>query len=1179
MSHVRWKTLQGGRSFSVSAQVFCPKCGRAQPAEAAGAGDHHRCVDCSYSFSAKGRPQHLPPQVLAGGAAALVVESREDPELPGRPRSMSNLPAPREAIPSPSLGIAPPAPGRTLAGLPFDAPPGAPPALPAGIRPPALPRSAAANLPAARESVPLPATSLANGSVVNLPAARESIALPNLPASRAAVPQPNLPVARSAAPRPGAMAGAPVALARINLGGGGEGGGGDRTPTPEVMTASSPLSALNLCGFSQGPPAALQGLDLDLSPDMDLPPTGGAAGGGRLRPNSTVLGMTVESAESPTAASLGLDLDLLGEEAPATTKGHGLFTPRYVPATAKELTGDMGLGFKLDIEGSSTIELAQRAPGIVPTSALPAIEVNSMGVLKDTIAELAPHRAQDDAPKSGSRRRPSVKVLAVVALGSLAVAAVVTMFVVPWFTKGTSPETVLAPFENQLNRDSFPSYKQASGALLQQAAIESNSDALRAQAAELLILTRVARNAPKAALTEAEQTLSQILQNPTPPEVERRARALLELAQGKPQRADPLLAGIEDSPGARVIIGLKQMAIGSPASAASTFEVAVSQQPNRLLPQFLLGKAYESAGQTKKAHAAFAKVAAANPQHLGAALGALRTQGLTESTLIEKLEKLGIAGAVDSSGAEVAAVYVLLGRTAAALGRTAIPAKAYAQALAADSSNLGAAIGLSETLLQQGRFNEALARVQGVSAEATKTTDGLFALGGAQIATHRAGEGLVLIEKAMTQEPRDPRGPFFKAWAAEEAVNPNLKTAEESYLEALKFNPKFVPASLRLAALLQRTNRAPESLKVLKAAEDAGAPAPMLQMAWGHALIVAKQPERAEDVFRKALATDPGLAPARLGLASALEAEGRVGEAKLELDELLVQSPETEGLRERLAGLALRLGEKDEAMSQYEAALASGKAGPEVQVAIGRLSLQTGNIVKAAKHLEKVVEEAPSTPGALFWLGQLREKQGELGKAIGEYRRATSYENTPEVQLAYGKVLNQAGKEDDAMVAFREAFALAEAHLEHGRILQKRAKPDKAIGDFTAAVGIDPEMVEAYLLMGNAHDSLGENDKAADSWRNAVRLQPKHTEALYKLGRLLMDRSQSKPALDYLRRASESVPEEKPWAADVFFQLGYAELQAGTKKNAGEALTKYLTLAPTDAPDRPAVEKQLERLK
>ncbi|MDX2024423.1 MAG: tetratricopeptide repeat protein [Deltaproteobacteria bacterium] len=991
--------------------------------------------------------------------------------------------------------------------------------------------------------------------------------LPNLPAPREAIPQPNLPVPRSAVQRVDSRIPAtPIALARINLG-----ASQDRERTPEP-TSASPLTPLNLGASAQGRPApALDGLDLDLSPDMDLPPT--TANGG-----ATILG--IGGVPKAAAGAPGLDLDLLSDMSDTSPSAHTRGLPDLsVPVQPGEQTIDGGLGFRLDIEGAHAQNPSSPSTTVVPSSALPAIEVNAMGVLEDAIPELSPHRAEG-GPEQTKRRRPiNLRLLGGIGAALALVTAAAIFFILPMLKRGASPDTTLAPFAAQLERDSFPSYKQAAAALLQQAAIESKGDELRAQAAELLLLARIARGAPKSAMLEAEQALSQILQTPEPTQVERRARALLEVAQGKPQRAEPLLAGIEDSVGARLIIGFKQMASGSPASAASTFEIAVSQQPGRLLPQYMLARAYEAAGQTQKANAAFTKVAAANPQHVAAALGALRTQDLKPTILLEKLERLAVLNATDASGAEIAAVHVLKGRTAAALGKTAIPNKAYAQALAADPGNVDASIALSETLLAEGRFNEALARAQSVAIEATKKLDGLFALGGAQIATHRASEGLPLIEKALPMAPRDPRGPFFKAWAAEEAVNPDLRAAEEQYAQALKLTPAFVPASLRLAALLQRTNRAADSLKILKAAENAGAPSSVLQIAWGQALIVAKQPDRAEQVFRKVLSSDPALTAARLGLASSLEAQGRVGEAKLELDELLVQSPNTDGLRERLAALSLQLGEKDEAMSQYEAALASGKAGPEVQVAIGRLALQMGNLEKAAKHLEKVVEDAPQTPGALFGLGQLREKQGELGKAIGEYRRATSYENTPEVQLAFGKVLNQAGKEDDAMVAFREAFALAEAHLEHGRVLLKRAKPDKAISDFTAAVGIDPELFEAYLLMGNAHDTLGESDKAADAWRNVVRLQPKHTEALYKLGRLLMDRSQSKQALEYLRRASADVPEDKPWAADVFFQLGFAELQAGSRKNAAEALTKYLTLAPTDAPDRPAVEKQLERLK
>lgn len=1204
---------------------------------------------------------------MAGGAAALVAGSRQDPELPGRPRSTSNLPAPREAIPSPSLGVAPPlvpphrptlsgvggdpdvpAPREAVPppnlpaaresipvpmGLPMNlpAPRGPvpmnlpapreavpPPNLPApraAVPPPDLPASRAAvpppNLPVSRQAVmpsapvslpaapglPLPpgppasspwlavvrdaappsdlpapreavglsnlpapreAVGLANlpasreaPGLANLPAPRSAVPYPNLPAPREAVANPNLPAPRSAVPRASAVPPAtPVALARLNL-------SVERTPAPDLAPANSPLAPLDLND---------PGLSFDLSPDEALP-----AGPG---PQQSAF----SSAEDP-----GLDLDLLDDitrAAPLSAAGlAAAFRTPGIPASLGLEAVDGGLGFRLDIEGAEAPSPTSPVAAIVPSSALPAIEVNAMGVLEDALPELAPHREAplpSTAPKPRTRPKPALLVAA--GAGAAALLAGVLLVLVPKLTAGPAPEAVLAPFLPQLESDTFPAYQAAATALVQQAAQESHADGLRAGAAELLLLARLGREAPKALVTEAAQHLSQILPADEPSASERRARALAELAQGKLRGVDALLAGIEDSPGARLIVGLKQLATGNPAAAAGTFEVAASQEPRRLLPPYLGAKALEAAGQAAKAHALYEKVLARNPQHLGAALGALRTAGLPPTELLEKLEKLAGANPGAASGAEVAGVLVLLGKTAAGLGRHHAAPKAFTRALAADPGNAEATIALAESLLAEGRYNDALTRVQSVAGEAVKTAEGLFTWGGALIATHRVTEGLAQVDKAVLKAPQDPRGPFFRAWAAEEAVNPDHKGALAQYQEALSRAPSFVPATLRLASLLQKSQRAPEALKVLKAAEDAGAPPTSLQLAWGQALIVAKQAHRAEDVFRKALAAEPTLAAARLGLASALEAQGRVGEAKLELDELLTQSPDTDGIHERLAGLALRLGEKDEALAHFEAALATGKAGPEVHVALGQLALDMGKLDLAASHLVKVSEESPSTPGALYSLGRLRERQGDLGKALAEYRRATGYENTPEVQLAYGRVLGAAGKEDDALVAFREAFALAEGHLEHGRLLLKRSKADQAIVDFDAAVRIDPEMWEAFLMKGNAHDVLGETDKAAEAWRQVVRLQPKNVEGLYKLGRLEMDRGQIKPALDYLRRAAAGAPQDRPWAADVYFQLGYAELQAGSKKSARDALTKYLALAPTDAPDRPAVEKQLDRL-
>jgi predicted negative regulator of RcsB-dependent stress response len=56
---------------------------------------------------------------------------------------------------------------------------------------------------------------------------------------------------------------------------------------------------------------------------------------------------------------------------------------------------------------------------------------------------------------------------------------------------------------------------------------------------------------------------------------------------------------------------------------------------------------------------------------------------------------------------------------------------------------------------------------------------------------------------------------------------------------------------LKLAALLQQQDKAEDSLAVLRAAEEAGAPPAVLQLAWGEALIVAKEPAKAEAIFQQ----------------------------------------------------------------------------------------------------------------------------------------------------------------------------------------------------------------------------------------------------------------------------------------------------------------------------------------
>ncbi len=1087
-----------------------------------------------------------PPSLDGDLGMSLLDLPDPDADLP-TPAWPRDLPAARESIPFSNLpaakvpadpyGNLPAARGATMM---FDPAAGLPSNLPAAKGPPAL-----SNLPASKGPPPRPDLAGSRGAnpAADLPMSREGFAPGNLPGSRESIPiaaglpisrdespkPSDLPAARTSIPIPGAS---PVRLGRIFP--------ASRTPEPmPVETPSSrgsPLEPLDL------------GLDLEAGLDIDAPP---------LARGETIFG-NPPSPPVPMGGLFDLQPDL------------GSMGP-----------GDSELGFTLNIEGADA--MAGDPSGTVRAqSALPAIEISTAGVLEDSLPHLMPYQqAVRDAVEKPVAARSKKPVLALAGGGLVAVAAAVYFLVLAPSGPPIPEGDTIAGQRGALTRDLYSAYDIGAKALLAAAALpRPDANDLRAEAAELLLLARIGRSGSEQLEKSAEAALAGIIAAEQPGPNERRARALLEIAKGRGQRVAALLSGIENDPRVELIVGMRHLQSGDSIKAAQTFQSVLRKTPDRALANYLAGRAFEKIGEKDKATEQYNQTVKANPDHLGAQLGLLRLAAMPPAALREKAAELIKKRADLSSAEERAAVLVFSGLAAREQGRTNEAFHEFSQALSVDPKNAAANIALGMAYLREGKFNEALVRLQAIGPALQTVSEGRFALGGATVATHRRVDGLAMIEAAAKQWPRDPRGPFFRGLAAEIDPTPNLDEAARQYQAAIDLDKTFVDASLRLASILQRRNQASEALKVLKNAEDAGAPPTLLQLAWGQALILAKQPQRAEDVFRTAIAGDDKLVTARIGLAEALREQGRVGEAKVELEEALTATPDADGLREKLGEISLALGEKEEAMRHYQSAIDGGKAALTVHVALARVAMDLGKLDVAEKLLTKLSDDAPGTPGALFAMGALREIQGNLGLALQEYRRAVQVENTPIVQLAFGKALLKGGREDDALSALRRAETLAEARLELGRIMFRRQDIERAITDLTTAVNIDPTLDEAYLLIGNAHDHMGDTNKAADAWLACIRTSPTNVEALYRMGRLKADQGKTADAIDFLRRASANVPESKAWAADVYFQLGYAELNVGSRSSARVALEKYLALAPADSPARPAIEKLLqERLR
>ncbi len=131
---------------------------------------------------------------------------------------------------------------------------------------------------------------------------------------------------------------------------------------------------------------------------------------------------------------------------------------------------------------------------------------------------------------------------------------------------------------------------------------------------------------------------------------------------------------------------------------------------------------------------------------------------------------------------------------------------------------------------------------------------------------------------------------------------------------------------------------------------------------------------------------------------------------------------------------------------------------------------EAGRISKAARSLEKLIEEFPSFYIGYIDLGMMLVAQQETDRAMGLFQRAQALR--PDHSWAYaglGMALNAKGDHQSAVEPLRKA------------------------------VEIDPNSVSAQFELGQASFKLGDSDQALECFRRVVRLDPKFNPMAYKI--------------------------------------------------------------------------------
>jgi protein O-GlcNAc transferase len=339
--------------------------------------------------------------------------------------------------------------------------------------------------------------------------------------------------------------------------------------------------------------------------------------------------------------------------------------------------------------------------------------------------------------------------------------------------------------------------------------------------------------------------------------------------------------------------------------------------------------------------------------------------------------------------------------------------------------------------------------------------------------------------------------------------------------------------------------------------------------------------------------------------------------------------PERADAYDGMGHVALRKGEYELAISHWRKALEIQPNMPDVYNSMSKALMALGKTQEAAEALEKDVRISPRSSLSLFALGQAHLQLKQYDKAKPAYEKAIEID--PKMTNAYYglgtvfvrlgerekalecmkrfqelkaedlKILDTRNKAHDDMIGMRDA--LAEMHVDAGRIYRKYGKLDPAEGHWRRAASLDPtntssrlelaalcertrripEAVRMYeevraaeprnlaccLSLAALHARSGDFAGAERAFKEAIEMAPEISWGYRGLAQLYLDAKRNvREAKDLAQKTVELEP-----TAGNFDLLGRAFYMNGNMEGALSALGRAMALDPTNQEYKHRYEK------
>lgn len=279
--------------------------------------------------------------------------------------------------------------------------------------------------------------------------------------------------------------------------------------------------------------------------------------------------------------------------------------------------------------------------------------------------------------------------------------------------------------------------------------------------------------------------------------------------------------------------------------------------------------------------------------------------------------------------------------------------------------------------------------------------------------------------------------------------------------------------------------------------------------------------------------------------------------------QVLELRPDVVEARVNLGAALVHVGQFDEGIAMYRAALPSLSYKNPVVLNLGLAYYKKGDFANAREQFEALHISEPRNVRVAILLGDsdLRSHKPEDTVAVLAPLDSANSQNM-DFQYVYGSALIGVGRRREGVPRVEkvaQANNSGDAYLLAGATLLQMNDYENARRDLEAALRIDTRLPNIYTLVGTARDKTGDAKDAEPAFREALKINPNDFDANLYLGAILYKRRELDEAKGYLDRAIQIKP------ADFVARYESAMLKSTTGQY--EAAAQQLESLVKDDPD------------